>query len=176
MAEVIRRNSRYQSSLLLRRARSAGPCRHPPAFRVLIVRTTRNAAVSRSAERGPPDRQLLRDLGHSTAKKLCRPEIGGWRRNVATLVHVSLAGHSERVAVAVEDVLVGVGAIIPIVQPEIDPMHLVLGRKGHQLDQGVLLVAAAGCAIGEACGYFAGPALLGILEMRGRIHERFERC
>jgi hypothetical protein len=54
-------------------------------------------------------------------------------------------------------------------------MHLVLGRKCHQLDQRVLLVAAAGRAIGEACGDFAFPALLDILEMRGRIHERFER-
>jgi hypothetical protein len=55
-------------------------------------------------------------------------------------------------------------------------MHLVLGRKCHQLDQRVLLVAAAGRTIGEACSDFALPALLGISESRGRIHERFERC
>jgi len=48
---------------------------------------------------------------------------------------------------------------------EIDPMHLVLGRKCHQLDQRVLLVAAAGRAIGEAGGNFALPTLLGILKV-----------
>jgi hypothetical protein len=66
--------------------------------------------------------------------------------------------------------------IIPVIHPEIDPMHLVLGGKCHELDQRVLLVAAAGRAIGEACGDLALPALLGILEVRGRIHERFEGC
>src|ERR1700754_3562509 len=80
-------------------------CHHAPAFRILIVGATGNAAVGRPAERRPASRQFLRDFGHSTAKELRRPKVGEWRGNLAALVHVGLTAHSERVAVTVEDVL-----------------------------------------------------------------------
>jgi uncharacterized Ntn-hydrolase superfamily protein len=65
-----------------------------------------------------------------------------------------MAGHAERVAVAVQDVLVGVGAVVPVIQTEIDSINLVLSRERHQLDQRILLVAAAGRAVGEPAAIF----------------------
>jgi hypothetical protein len=39
-------------------------------------------------------------------------------------------------------------------------MHLVLSRERHQLDQRILLVAAAGPAVGETRRDLSRPALL----------------
>src|ERR1700751_4780180 len=120
------------------------------ALGVLIICTTRHATVCCSAQRRPPCRKLLCNLSHPATKKLRRSDVRAWRGNVATLVHIGLAGHSERVTVAIENILVCVGAIIPIIQSEVDPVHLVLGSKRHQLNQRSLLVTTTGCAIGEA--------------------------
>src|SRR5260370_25165971 len=86
-------------------------CHHAPAFRILIVGAARNAAVSWPAEHRPARRQFLRDLGHSAAKEFRGPKIGRRRSDVATLVYVGLASHPQRVAVAVEDVLVAGGTM-----------------------------------------------------------------
>jgi hypothetical protein len=51
-----------------------------------------------------------------------------------------------------------------------------LSRERHQLDQRILLVAAAGRAVGETRRDLSRPALLNILKVRSRIHERFEGC
>jgi hypothetical protein len=54
-----------------------------------------------------------------------------------------------------------------VIRPAIDPLSIGLLR--------CLLSNATGRLVGEACGDFALPALLGILKVRGRIHEHFKR-
>jgi hypothetical protein len=83
----------------------------------------------------------------------------GWRSDVTALIHVGLAGHAEGVAVAVQDILFGVGTVVAVIQTEIDPMHLVLSRERQQQDQRILLVAAAGRAVGETRSNLSCPTL-----------------
>src|SRR5882757_272047 len=92
--ETLRRDQSSRASIVF-------GSHHAPAFRILTVGTTRNAAVSWPAERRPASRQLLRDLGHSAAEEFRCPKIGERRGNIAAQIHVGLASHPERVAVAV---------------------------------------------------------------------------
>src|ERR1700746_30605 len=127
---------------------------HAAPFGILIICAARYAAHRWPVEHGPSHRKLLCDFGDAAPKELRAADVRGWRSDVAALIHVRLAGHAERVAVAVQDVLVGVGAGVPVIQTEIDPRHLVRSRERHQLDQRILLVAAAGRAVGEPAAIF----------------------
>src|SRR5690242_1250849 len=76
-----------------------------------------------------------------------------------SLVLVALGGGAEKEAEAVEVVLGRRGGVPAGHQAEADPVHVVLRGEHGEVLQGVELVAALACGVGETCGDLVLPRL-----------------